>query len=142
MEKYPCTGDGGSPRRPRRCWWRRSSYGEVSSLLHQVASTDYDRDQQPDQRYKNHDNARRVEFPLLTSVHHKRNLLQVTVGINIATIVTVFTVIGHTHLMITFQKASLLGDMGNSVLKKGNTVDTQVMMMMMQLQIYIFPKIS
>ena len=28
-------------------------------------------------RYKNHDNARRVEFPLLTSVHHKRNLLQV-----------------------------------------------------------------
>ena len=42
---------------------------------------DYDRDQQPDQRYKNHDNARRVEFPLLTSVHHKRNLLQVIVGI-------------------------------------------------------------
>ena len=106
---------------------------------------DYDRDQQPDQRYKNHDNARRVEFPLLTSVHHKRNLLQVIVGIVIATIVTVITVIGHTHLMITFQKASLLGDMGNSVLKKGNTVDTQVMMMMnhqMQLHIYIFPKIS
>merc|ERR1719341_2848122 len=48
-------------------------------------------------RYKNHDNARRVEFPLLTSVHHKRNLLQ----------------------------ASLIGDMGNTVLKKGNTVDTQ-----------------
>ena len=107
---------------------------------------DYDRDQQPDQRYKNHDNARRVEFPLLTSVHHKRNLLQVIVGIVIATIVTVITVIGLSHLMITFQKASLLGDMGNSVLKKGNTVDTQVMMMMMnhqmQLHIYIFPKIS
>ena len=39
-------------------------------------------------RYKNHDNARRVEFPLLTSVHHKRNLLQVTF-VTIATIATI-----------------------------------------------------
>ena len=43
-------------------------------------------------RYKNHDNARRVEFPLLTSVHHKRNLLQVTFLTFVAIVITVVVV--------------------------------------------------
>ena len=43
-------------------------------------------------RYKNHDNARRVEFPLLTSVHHKRNLLQVT-SVTFLTFVTIVVIV-------------------------------------------------
>ena len=148
--------------------WRRPNDGKVSPLLHQVHSNihyilpsisanfpsqhnhyqcyhDQSDDDDETVRYKNHDNARRVEFPLLTSVHHKRNLLQVTIVILIdiifiwviiiiavisiiVVIIIIIVIIVTFHLNISkiLLKASLIGDMGNTVLKKGNTVDTQV----------------
>ena len=86
-----------------------------------------------DLRYKNHDTARRLEEPLLTSVHHKRAVLQVSalhliLQLPLLLLLLLLPLL-LLHLLLLLlllpYQASLCGELG-SLNRRSQALDTQV----------------